>query len=42
MNRNYKYIKGYIQGFTGYGQSMIDYDSKETSLGIGFAATDIL
>jgi phospholipase A1 len=39
---NYKYIKGYIQGFTGYGQSMIDYDSKETSLGIGFAATDIL
>jgi len=39
---NYKYIKGYIQGFTGYGQSMIDYDSKETSIGIGFAMTDIL
>lgn len=39
---NYKYLKGYIQGFTGYGQSLIDYDSKETTLGIGFAATDHL
>ena len=39
---NYKYLKGYIQGFTGYGQSMIDYDSKENSIGIGFAMTDIL
>ena len=39
---NYKYLKGYIQGFTGYGQSMIDYDSNETSIGIGFAMTDIL
>jgi len=39
---NYKYLKGYIQGFTGYGQSLIDYDSKETSIGIGFAVTDVL
>jgi phospholipase A1 len=39
---NYEYLKGYIQGFTGYGQSLIDYDSKETSIGIGFAVTDIL
>ncbi len=39
---NYKYLKGYIQGFTGYGQSLIDYDSKETSIGIGFAMTDFL
>ena len=39
---NYKYLKGYIQGFTGYGQSLIDYDSKETSIGIGFAVTDFL
>jgi phospholipase A1 len=39
---NYKYIKGYIQGFTGYGQSLTDYDSNETTLGIGFATTDVL
>jgi len=39
---NYEYLKGYIQGFTGYGQSLIDYDSKETSIGIGFAMTDFL
>ena len=39
---NYKYLKGYIQGFNGYGQSLIDYDSKETSIGIGFAMTDFL
>ena len=40
--RNYKYLKGYIQGFNGYGQSLIDYDSKETSIGIGFAVADFL
>jgi len=39
---NYKYLKGYVQGFTGYGQSLIDYDSNETSIGIGFAITDVL
>ena len=39
---NYRYLKGYIQGFHGYGQSLIDYDSKETSIGIGFAMTDFL
>jgi len=39
---NYEHLKGYIQGFTGYGQSLIDYDSNETSIGIGFAVTDFL
>jgi phospholipase A1 len=39
---NYKYLKGYIQGFTGYGQSLIDYNSNESSVGIGFAITDFL
>ena len=39
---DYKYLKGYVQGFTGYGQSLIDYNSNESSVGIGFAITDWL
>ncbi len=39
---DYKYLKGYVQGFTGYGQSLIDYNSYESSAGIGFAITDWL
>ena len=39
---NYKYLKGYVQGFTGYGQSLIDYNSNESSIGIRFAITDWL
>jgi len=39
---SYKYLKGYIQGFTGYGQSLIDYNVYQNSFGIGFAITDFL
>jgi len=39
---SYKYLKGYIQGFTGYGQSLVDYNVHHSSIGIGFAITDWL
>ena len=39
---HYKYLKGYVQGFTGYSHSLIDYDSNETTIGIGVAVTDYL
>jgi phospholipase A1 len=39
---SYKYLKGYILGFTGYGQSLVDYNVHHSSIGIGFALTDWL
>ncbi|MFG1505502.1 phospholipase A [Halobacteriovorax sp. ZH5_bin.2] len=35
-------LKGYLQAFTGYGETMIDYDYNMTRVGLGVAFTDWL
>jgi phospholipase A1 len=35
-----KYLNGYVQAFTGYGQSLIEYNHRTNSIGFGFSLSD--